>query len=159
MVVHQSGITGKATHVSLGRRTFVGRALIAAHAPVMIGANVCINDGAILLTASHDVKDAHWRQFAKPIVVEDFAWIATGAIVLPGVHIGRGAVVGAGAIVAKDVPEYAVAVGNPARIIQNSRTRILDYSPTTHLAVHRAWLGKPVEDAVASQKHPAFEHA
>jgi len=67
------------------------------HDEVRIGSHVCINDGVVILTASHDVNDPHWRAVTKPVVIDDYAWIATGATILPGVRIGRGAVVGASA--------------------------------------------------------------
>ena len=141
VIVKQSGITGRARNVSVGSETFLGRILIAAHGPVMIGCNVCINDGAKLLTASHDLKDTKWRSFAEAIVIDDFAWVATDATILPGVRIGKGAVVGAGAVVARDVPDFAVAIGNPAQVRENARERSLDYSPVRSQAVSNAWLG------------------
>ncbi|HOA81763.1 MAG TPA: DapH/DapD/GlmU-related protein, partial [Defluviitaleaceae bacterium] len=52
---------------------------------------------------------------AQEIVIEDDAWIGAGAIILPGVRIGRGAVIGAGAVVTRDIPEYSIAVGVPAK--------------------------------------------
>ncbi len=107
----------------------------------MIGCNVCINDGAKLLTASHDLKDTKWRSFAEGIIIDDFAWVATDATILPGVRIGKGAVVGAGAVVARDVPDFAVAIGNPAQVRENARERSLDYSPVRSQAVSNAWLG------------------
>jgi acetyltransferase-like isoleucine patch superfamily enzyme len=55
------------------------------------------------------------------IIVEDGAWIGGGAIILDGVRIGKNAVVGAGAVVTRDVPDYCVAVGNPARVVRNLR--------------------------------------
>ena len=53
------------------------------------------------------------------MVIEDDADLGVGAIVLPGVHVGRGAVVGAGAVVTRDVPAYAVVAGSPARILRH----------------------------------------
>ena len=53
-----------------------------------------------------------------PIVIGDDVWIGARAIILPGVHIGRGAIVSAGAVVTDDVPEYAIVAGNPARVIK-----------------------------------------
>ncbi len=57
-------------------------------------------------------------QSKGPIIIEDDAWLGFGAIVLSGVHIGKGAVIGAGAVVTHDVPEGAVAVGSPARVVK-----------------------------------------
>ena len=141
VIVKQSSITGRARNVSVGSETFLGRILIAAHGPVIIGCNVCINDGAKLLTASHDLKTTNWRSFAGEIIIDDFAWIATDAIILPGVRIGKGAVVGAGAVVARNVPDFAVAIGNPAQVRENARERSLDYSPVRSQALSNAWLG------------------
>jgi maltose O-acetyltransferase len=59
---------------------------------------------------------------ARPIVVEDGAWIALGALILPGVRIGRGAIVGAGSVVSEDVPPNVLVVGNPARATQDLPT-------------------------------------
>ena len=52
------------------------------------------------------------------VIIGDYVWIGRRVIVLPGVQIGKGAVVGAGSIVSKDIPDYAVAVGNPAKVVK-----------------------------------------
>ena len=59
---------------------------------------------------------------SAPIVIEDDAWIGFNAIILKGVRIGKGAVVGAGAVVTKNVPDYAIVVGNPAAVVGQART-------------------------------------
>ncbi|WP_417735103.1 acyltransferase [Rosistilla oblonga] len=125
--------------LSIGDRTFIGRARIAMHAAVKIGSNVCVNDHVDLLTASHNVESPNWETVAGPIVIKDYAWIAQRAIILPGVTIGFGAVVGAGAVVAKDVAEGAIVVGNPARPVSRQRCEKLDYSPVDYTALSRAW--------------------
>ena len=56
--------------------------------------------------------------FALPVTIEDGGWIGGGAIILPGVTIGKGSVIGAGSIVTKDIPPHSVAVGNPCRVIR-----------------------------------------
>jgi len=129
--------------LSIGENSFIGRVHMQAQAKIQIGSHVCINDGVRLMTASHDVRASAWTATAAAIVIEDFAWIATGATVLPGVRIGRGALVGACAVVARGVPDFAVAVGNPAQIRERVRAEGLDYSPVRFLAAYNAWLGSP----------------
>lgn len=83
-----------------------------------IGSNVVISEGAYICTASHDVKSETFELETKPIVINDQSWIASRAIVLPGVTIGEGAVVAAGAVVTKDVEPWTIVGGNPARQIR-----------------------------------------
>ncbi len=132
-------ISGQLSKLTIGAHCFVGRAELAVHAPLTLGACVCINDGVKILTASHDVMDPEWRMVAKPIVIGDYVWIATSALILPGVTLGSGAVVAAGAVVTKDVPPLGIVAGNPARLIANSRANQLEYRPTDSLALFRAW--------------------
>lgn len=57
-------------------------------------------------------------EYARPVTIGNDVWIATGVLVLPGVTIGDGSVIGAGSVVAKDIPPYSLAVGNPCRVIR-----------------------------------------
>jgi hypothetical protein len=82
------------------------------------------------------------RRFSKPIVIDDCAWIATGATLLPGAWLGRGAVVGAGAVVACHVPDYALAIGNPAKLTIDRRAKNLSYDPANFAAPYEAWIGR-----------------
>ena len=86
---------------------------------ISIGQNCCIGEGVRLLTGSHDISSPTFDLVKKPIVISDNVWIATGAIVLPGVHIEEGAVIAAGSVVAKDVAPWTVVGGNPAKLIKN----------------------------------------
>ena len=132
-------IIGKLHLFKVGKESFIGRVEIAVHESVIIGDHVCINDGVRILTASHDLYSSNWSTIANPITIKDYAWIATGAIILPGVTIGRGAVVGAGSVVTRDIPDYGVAVGCPARLNKRHRCLDLSYSPTASLALFTAW--------------------
>lgn len=87
-------------------------------APVRIGANATVSQGAFLCTASHDITDPHNRLITAPIIIENQAWIAAAAFVGMGVTIGEGAVVGARAAVFKDVEPWTVVGGNPAKFIK-----------------------------------------
>lgn len=135
-----ANIGGNKSNLTIGAFTFVGRVEIALHEKITIGNYVCINDGAKLLSASHDVSDPLWRHKKSPIFIDDYAWIATNAIILPGVKIGKGAVIGAGAVVSNDVKDYSIVVGNPAQEIVKKRTEILNYNPCEFLAANNAWL-------------------
>jgi maltose O-acetyltransferase len=88
---------------------------------VRIGHHVMIGPAVQIYTAAHDLR-AELRiqgwEVAKPIVIEANVWIGGGAILLPGVTIGRNAVVGAGAVVPRSVPANTVVAGNPARVIR-----------------------------------------
>jgi maltose O-acetyltransferase len=132
-------LKGKPQWLQIGQDSFIGRVEMQLEAMVEIGSRVCINDGVKIITASHEVRDPAWGQVARPIRILDYAWIATGAVLLPGVTIGRGSVVGAYAVVSKNVPDYALAVGNPVNIRENARPRELRYSPTRLLTFQAAW--------------------
>lgn len=87
-------------------------------APVTIGANSTVSQGAYLCTASHDITDPLNSLITAPIVIEDQAWVAAGAFVGMGVTIGQGAVVGARAAVFKSVKPWTVVGGNPAKFLK-----------------------------------------
>ena len=82
-----------------------------------IGNNVNLSGFSFFISQSHDVNDPYGHTELKKITIQDNAWIATNTMIMPGVNIGKGAVVAAGSVVVKDVPDYAVFAGNPARQI------------------------------------------
>ena len=133
-------IVGRLPFLSIGSETFLGRVTINIHAEVKIGDRVCINDGVEILTASHDVGDPQWKEVKANILIEDYVWIGTGAMILPGVRIGRGAVIGARAVVSKSIEAGEIVVGNPAKSLTRKRSEELDYNPCEFLAGNRAWL-------------------
>ena len=106
-------------NVTIGEMSSIGsRAWVYSLDKIVIGKNVCIGEDVRLITGSHDVMSSHFDLVTKPITIKDNVWIATGAIVLPGVTIGEGAIVGAGAVVTKDVPPWTIFGGNPAKLIK-----------------------------------------
>jgi len=111
---------GRNTH--LGDHVFLNvLCTILDGAEVRIGNHVMVGPGVQLYTAAHHLQAGprnRGLEVARPIVIEDDVWIGGAAIVLPGVRVGRGAVVGAGAVVTHDVPADTVVAGNPARVIR-----------------------------------------
>lgn len=87
---------------------------------VTIGSNVLLGPGVQLYTASHPLEAQMRRthKISKPISIGDDCWIGGNAIICPGITIGNGCVIGAGAVVTKDIPDYSMAVGNPAKVIK-----------------------------------------
>lgn len=92
-----------------------------------IGNNVSISAQVCILTADHDPQSPTFAGRRKPVVIEDYAFIGTRALILPGVTIGKGAVVAAGAVVTKSVEPYTIVAGVPAKKI-GERNAQLQYT-------------------------------
>ncbi len=99
------------------------------NSPITIGDRVLIAPNVQIYTAGHPILPqerlaADWlekgtpffRTYAKPVRIEDGVWIGGGAILLPGVTVGRNSVIGAGSVVNRSIPENCVAAGNPCRV-------------------------------------------
>ncbi|MOA44598.1 Maltose O-acetyltransferase [compost metagenome] len=86
-----------------------------------IGSGVSVAPDVYLLSADHDPQSTDFAGRTAPVTIEDQAWIGTRAMVLPGVTVGRGAVVAAGAVVTRDVAPYTIVGGVPARLIGQRR--------------------------------------
>ena len=100
--------------------------VIYGHGGVTIGNDVMIATGCVIIPANHNIGDPNVPMHsqgltAKGIVIEDDVWLAARVTVLDGVRIGRGAVIGAGAVVTRDIPAHAIAVGVPARVVGSRR--------------------------------------
>jgi putative colanic acid biosynthesis acetyltransferase WcaF len=92
-------------------------------APVIIGTRAVISQYAQLIAGSHDIDDPNFQLIAKPIHIGDYAWIALGAFVAPGVTVGAGAVLGAHALAFKDLEPWTIYVASPAQALRK-RARI-----------------------------------
>ena len=116
------------TQIRIGARCFANFGLVALDvAAITVGDDVQIGPNVQLLTPTHPVEAEPRRrkeEAARPITIGDNVWLGGGVIVLPGVSIGADTVVGAGAVVTRDLPAGVVAVGNPARVV-----RTLDDAP------------------------------
>ena len=125
-------------HCNYGKNIFVGDQVVinmnctfVDDAPILIGNRVLIASNVQIYTASHPTAvrerllrehDAgggpFFRTYARPVEIQDDAWIGGGCILLPGVTVGAGSVIGAGSVVTRSIPENCVAVGNPCRVIR-----------------------------------------
>ena len=109
-------------HLHIGARTFVNFNLTALDvAAITIGMDCQLGPNVQLLTPTHPIEPEPRRdklEAARPIDIGDNVWLGGGTIVCPGVSIGENCVIGAGAVVTRDIPSNVVAVGNPARVIR-----------------------------------------
>lgn len=93
-----------------------------------IGDHVSISPEVVVLTADHDLSEAGFPLRHRPVVIEDHVWLGMRAMVLPGVRIGRGAVIAAGAVVSRDVEPLSVVAGVPARVVGHRKPEALNYT-------------------------------
>ena len=97
--------------------TVMNGALMMAAGGITIEDNVMIAANVQLISNNHDPYD---RQIltCKPVLIKYGAWVGAGATILPGVTVGKYAIIGANSVVNKDIPDYAVAVGSPAKVVK-----------------------------------------
>jgi acetyltransferase-like isoleucine patch superfamily enzyme len=104
--------------VVIGRNSIVNRdCCLDGRAPLRIGDNASISPYVVILTTQHGVNDPDFGLTSAPVVLEDHVWVGTRAMIMPGVRVGRGAVVAAGAVVTRDVEPCTIVGGVPARVI------------------------------------------
>jgi acetyltransferase-like isoleucine patch superfamily enzyme len=126
---HFSPGDGRRNHlVTIGHHTQINRGCwLDGRGPITIGNQVSLGAQSMVMTTSHSIDDADFKLTNKPVVIEDHAWIGARAIVMPGVTIGKGAVVAAGAVVTKDVPSGLIVGGVPARVIRRRQLENPEY--------------------------------
>lgn len=104
--------------VTIGKDVYINHSItMMARGGITIDDGVMIGPGVYLLTANHDLID-HKVLLCSPIHIKEYAWIAADAKILPGVTVGAHAIVAAGAVVSKDVPDWTIVGGCPARVIK-----------------------------------------
>lgn len=109
--------------VELGNYSDIGLAA-RIQGKCVIGDNVMMGPEVLIWTINHTTSDLsvpmmyQGSEEERPVFIGNDCWIGSRAIILPGVKIGNGVIIGAGAVVSRDIPDYAVAVGNPARVVK-----------------------------------------
>ncbi len=110
-------------NISIGDKFYANfNCIILDCAKVIIGDNVFLGPNVQIYTATHPLAAEERNkglEAAKPIIIEDSAWICGGVVINPGVTIGKGTTIGAGSVVTRDIPPDVFAAGNPCKVIQN----------------------------------------
>jgi acetyltransferase-like isoleucine patch superfamily enzyme len=117
-------------HIIIGNNVFIGRNVTistssSGRSPISLGHDIMLAERVMIIGGNHDFsrvdipinKQGEGKQGA--ILLEDDVWVGAGSIILSGVTIGKGTVIGAGSVVSKSIPEYSIAVGNPAKVIKS----------------------------------------
>jgi acetyltransferase-like isoleucine patch superfamily enzyme len=116
------------TPARIGARTWVNRnACLDLRGGLEIGADVSISPEVMILTAAHDPNDRRFKYVSSPVTIEDHVWIGSRATIMPGVRIGRGAVVAAGAVVTRNVEPLTIVGGVPAHPIGTRPATAIGY--------------------------------
>lgn len=116
------------SNISIGSDTIVGdHVFLDGRAPITIGNHVDIASSVFIYNSEHDINKDDFSAREEPVEIGDYVFIGPRAIILPGVKIGKGAVVGAGAVVTKDIPDFAISGGVPAKVIGERKNRNPSY--------------------------------
>ncbi|QKS29784.1 MAG: acyltransferase [Candidatus Accumulibacter similis] len=123
MIIKRRAYFGSGTHVKLGHGSQLGHGCRIDH-DVEIGDDVMMGPDVVVMSNSHEVSRLDLPMIAqgaapcRPVRIGNDVWIGTRAIILPGVHIDDGAIIAAGSVVTRSVPQYAVVAGVPARVVK-----------------------------------------
>ncbi len=109
-------------HVIIGERTLVGIGTVII-GPVVLGDDILIAQNCVITGQNHSYANVNLpisgqKDIVKETIIEDQAWIGANCVIVPGVTIGKHAVVAAGSVVTKNVPAYSIVGGNPAKLIR-----------------------------------------
>jgi maltose O-acetyltransferase len=114
--------------ICIGEDTIVGSgAFLDGRDSLTIGSHVDIASDVMIYNSEHNIHSPLFEAQNKPVVIGDYVFIGPRSIILPGVRIGKGSVVAAGAVVTKDVGDYQIVAGIPAKVIGTRKVRDLNY--------------------------------
>lgn len=103
------------------------KVLLDGRCGLYIGKSAVIAYDAIIWSLNHDYNDLHFCGKGAPVHIGEYAWVCSRSIILPGIKIGKGAVIASGAIVTKNVPDFAIVAGIPAKVIGEREVKEYDY--------------------------------
>lgn len=110
--------------IEIGEGTIIGQnAFLDGRDKLIIGKHVDIASDVLIYNSEHDINSDDFAPIHAPVVIGDYVFIGPRAIILPGVTIGKGAVIAAGAVVTKDIGEFEIAGGVPAKVIGERKNK------------------------------------
>ena len=116
--------------IKIGNGCSIGpKVLLDGRKGLVLGNNVTIAYEAIIWSLNHDYNDLNFKGEGEKVLIGDYAWICSRSIILPGVKIGKGAVVASGAIVTKNIGDYEIWGGVPAKLLGYREKKEYSYVP------------------------------
>ncbi len=116
--IHTGAVFYDAGNITIGKDTIIGEnAVFDGREKINIGNHVDFASEVMIYNSQHDIQSDDFGVISEPVVIKDYVFIGPRAIILPGVTIGRGAVVAAGAVVTKNVGDFEIVGGVPAKVI------------------------------------------
>lgn len=133
--LHMMGRMYDPRHIFIGQDTIIGerfsldgrKQLVNSRGGLVIGDHVDVASEVMIWTSQHDLKSETWQAIEEKVVIEDYVFIGPRAIILPGVTVGRGAIIAAGAVVTKEVAPLSIVGGVPAQKIGERSVSQLNY--------------------------------
>lgn len=117
------------SNIRIGRDTIIGEGVVLdGRAPLHIGDHVDFATEVMVYNSQHDIESDDFHATSAPVTIDDYVFVGPRAIILPGVTIGKGAVVAAGAVVTKDVQPFEVVGGVPAKVIGERKNKEPQYT-------------------------------
>lgn len=115
-------------NIQIGEDSIIGEGVVLdGRDKLIIGNHVDIASEVMIYNSEHDIHDDNFRAIYAPVVIEDYVFIGPRAIIQPGIKIAKGAVVAAGAVITKNVLEYSIVGGVPAKVIGERKIKDLNY--------------------------------
>lgn len=116
------------SNIIIGRDTIIGEGVVLdGRASIHIGDHVDFASEVMVYNSQHDTESDDFHATSEPVVIENYVFVGPRSIILPGVTIGKGAVVAAGAVVTKDVNAFEIVGGVPAKVIGERKNKDLHY--------------------------------
>lgn len=127
-VIHIGARFFNPVNIKIGEGTIIGdNVFLDGRDSLIVGNHVDIASQVLIYNSEHDINSENFAPISAPVEIGDYVFIGPRSIILPGVKIGKGAIIGAGAVVTKDVEEFKIVGGVPAQVIGERRIKDLHY--------------------------------
>lgn len=126
--IHVGAVFYDSRNIYIGTDTIIGEnTILDGRSRLHIGNHVDIASEVMIYNSQHDIQSENFHATMESVVIEDYVFIGPRAIILPGITLGKGSIIGAGAVVTKDVKEFAIVGGVPAQVIGERKNKDLHY--------------------------------